>query len=378
VAFAVGQSWTGSNEFSFMEVDIETGGERELTPERFFNINYVAWLPDQSGWLITALRLPDKNFGIWQVSAVGEALKLTADSETYSHVSLDEQGRALVSTRIEPDFKLNLFETDNLQAAPRVLADGASVAFAPDSKIFYSSSMTGDLEIWSINPDGTDQRQLTNDPANDSAPVISDDNRTVFFASNRSGELHVWRMGPDGTNQAQVTTQEGGYPLRASPDGQWLYYRSGLRSTLRRVSLRDGIEEMVYTATAGDLALSPDTSRIALTRRQNDEYSIAIVSLAGNSAETTFKSADPTIRPAFLGWSHDGASLIYILEDENLENRSLWSQALDAAEPRKIADLGSSEIFELSGFAISYDAKTFVVAQGTWNHNAVLFRGLKP
>jgi Tol biopolymer transport system component len=49
IAFASGQSWNGSNEFRFMEVDIETGEERELTPQKFFNINYIAWLPDQSG-----------------------------------------------------------------------------------------------------------------------------------------------------------------------------------------------------------------------------------------------------------------------------------------------------------------------------------------
>jgi len=37
-----------------------------------------------------------------------------------------------------------------------------------------------------------------------------------------------------------------------------------------------------------------------------------------------------------------------------------------------------SLIFELAGFALSYDAKHFVVAQGNWNHDAVLIKGLKP
>jgi Tol biopolymer transport system component/DNA-binding winged helix-turn-helix (wHTH) protein len=379
VAFAVGQSWTGSNEFNLMEVDIETGLEQELTPQKFFNINYIAWLPGQSGWLITALKLPDKNYRIWRVpTAGGEPAMLTADAETYSHLSLDAKGGLMVATRIDSDFKLNIYKTEDGGEAPRVLADGASVVFAPDDKIFYSSNMTGDSEIWSMKADGTDQRQLTHEPSNDAAPIVSPDNKAVFFSSNRSGELHVWRMSLDGSDQTQVTTQEGGYPLRLSPDGQWVYYRSGLRNTLRRVLIKDGQEELVSSSPRADLALSPDTSRVALTQRENDEYNINILSLADNRIEKTFKVFDPKIRPAYVIWSHDGRDILYILEDEQRENRSLWLQGLTDAKPRKIADLGTIEIFELSGLALSYDAKSFVIAQGKWNHNSVLIRGLKP
>ena len=379
VAFAVGQSWTGSNEFSFMEVDIETGVEREITPQKFFNISYIAWLPDQTGWLVTALKLPDKNYRIWQISAAGgEPKMLTADSETYSRLSLDAAGRLLVSTRIEPDFKLNLYETENPDTAPKTLVDGASVAFAPDGKIFYATRMSGDQEIWSINADGSDQRQLTNVPADDSAAIVSTDNKTVFFSSNRSGELQVWQMATDGTNQMQVTHQEGGFPLQLSPDGQWLYYRSGLQSTLRRVSIADGKEELVYSSPKSVFAVSPDTKRFAMIRRKDNEYTFDVISIADNQVERSLKPADPTSRPDFLIWSQDGSELVYVLENDELESRSLWFQGLNDEKPRKVADLGNTEIFELSGFALSYDAKSFVVAQGGWNHNAVLIKGLRP
>jgi Tol biopolymer transport system component len=66
--------------------------------------------------------------------------------------------------------------------------------------------MTGDQEIWSVNPDGTDQRQLTNDTADEIAPIVSPDNSSIYFDSNRSGEIAIWRMDPDGSNHRQVTT----------------------------------------------------------------------------------------------------------------------------------------------------------------------------
>ena len=79
VAFAVGQSRTSSNEFAVIGVDVETGVERPLTPDKFFNVGYIAWLPDQSGFLMTALQLPDRSYRIWKVSDTGVPSKLTSD-----------------------------------------------------------------------------------------------------------------------------------------------------------------------------------------------------------------------------------------------------------------------------------------------------------
>ncbi len=303
---------------------------------------------------------------------------LTTDSETYAQLSVDGSGRILVTTTIEPDFKLNLYQGKDPEVAPRVLADGAVAAFAPDDKIFFSSGMTGDREIWSISADGSDQRQLTNDRSEDSAPIVSSDNRSVFFTSNRTGELHVWRMGVDGTDQTQITKGEGGYPLRLSPDGRWLYYRSGLRSTLRRVSLPEGGEEIVHDTPADNFAIAPDTLRMAVIRRRKGEFAFEVVSLEDNRIAASFKPPGPAMTPTFLVWSHDGNNLIYITEDGDGKSRSLWAQSLTGEAPKKIADLDSPENVELSGFALSHDAQKFVVAQGIWKHNAMLIKGLRP
>lgn len=379
IAFAVGQSRTASNDFSFKEVDVQTGEERDLTAERFFNINYVAWLPDQSGWLITARKLPDKSYRIWHVSAAtGEMSILTADSETYNRLSLDAKGDLLVATKIDADFNLNIYQSDDANASPKTLANASNVSFAPNGKIVYSSLMTGDHEIWISGPDGSDQRQLTNDPADDLSPIVSKDNKYIFFESNRTGVVHVWRMDIDGTNQTQITTEEGGFPIWTSPDGQWLYYRSGLHNSLRRVSLQDRKEELVYDSASVDFALSPDTARIVLTRETDGNYSFSIIALANGKTETTFPSPDPSRHPVYVLWSPDGKTIAIVLEDESHENRSVWYLDINGAKPRRIADLRPGEISELSGMALSYDSKSFAVVQGTWNHDAVLIKGLKP
>jgi Tol biopolymer transport system component len=188
VAFAAGQSRNGANEFGLAEVDIETGAERELTAQKFFNIKSLEWLPNQNGLLITAAKVPNKNFRIWQVSAAsGETSPLTNDPEAYDALSGNKDANVLVSTQIKEDFHLRLYQTENSADAPRVLANATTVAFAPNGKVIFSSSMTGNSEIWSVNQDGSEQRQLTNDAADDLWAAVSPGNNSIFFASNRTG-----------------------------------------------------------------------------------------------------------------------------------------------------------------------------------------------
>ena len=77
--------------------------------------------------------------------------------------------------------------------------------------------MSGNHEIWSINQDGSNRRQLTNSKDEEYYPVVSPDGGTVYFASTRSGAAQVWRMKTDGTEQTQVTNKTGGFPLSGEP-----------------------------------------------------------------------------------------------------------------------------------------------------------------
>lgn len=302
---------------------------------------------------------------------------LTADSETYARLSMDAKGRILVSTQVEADFHLNVFQTDNPASAPRVFMNASTVSFAPDGKIITSSIMTGDAEIWSINADGSELHQLTNDPGGDIAPIVSPDNNFIFFTSNRTGEQHVWRMNRDSTNQTQITTTDGGFPLMVSADGYWLYYRSALNGTLRRVVIGDGREELVLNDMGRHLVVSPDATQAAFTERKNQETVLTIVSLADAKPLKTFATGNPTANLAHLVWSQDGKYLAYVLTDDRRENGKLFFQYLDSDTPRQIADLSGDTIAELSSLALSPDGKRFAAIKGNWKHDAVLIRGLK-
>lgn len=374
VAYASGQSRTSSNEFNFFGVDVETGEQRQLTQEKFFNIGYIVALPGNDGWLISAVQLPGTGC-IWHIPPSGEARKLTSDAESYSRLSMDASGSLLVATQVEPDFRLGLFQTQS-PTTPRFLGNANTVGFSPDGRLYFSSQRTGNFELWSVNPDGTDLKQLTNNPSADSVPFLSHDAKTVFFVSDRTGVIQIWQMNPDGTNQRQLTKEEGGFPLRLSPDSAWLYYRSSLKGTVRRVSLESGQEEEVLKDVGRGIVLSPDLTRMAYSQRRGLE---TILTLASFPAGETLKTWRVTVAPnlAHLWWPKNGNYLAYVLTDDAREVGGLWFQPLDSDTPKLIGDLSGEGIAEFAAFAMSDDGKSFAVIKGTWKHDSVLLRGLK-
>lgn len=77
--------------------------------------------------------------------------------------------------------------------------DGQSIAFV--------SNHTGNDEIWLMNQDGGNQRQLTyNDWPWDKHPSFSPDGKQIVFYSNRSGNRQIWVMNSDGSNQVNISS----------------------------------------------------------------------------------------------------------------------------------------------------------------------------
>ena len=137
------------------------------------------------------------------------------------------------------------------------------LAKAPKTaKIVFTSRRDGNFEIYIMNPDGSDQKNLTQHRAKDSTPVWSPTGEQILFTSDRGGIEDLYLMDADGTNVRQVFKKLIGREFPTwSPDGKALAYHRFHTFSIYTAS-SDGKDE---TKVADGLwpAWSPNGSEIA-------------------------------------------------------------------------------------------------------------------
>ena len=183
-------------------------------------------------------------------------------------------------------------------------------------KIVFQSGRNGNLDIYSMNSDGTEQTRLTHHEASDFEAAWSPNGGQIVFGSDRDdrdGDLEVYVMDADGGNQRNLTHHPA---LDSSPD--WSPDGSQIAFTSERtnglsifVMDADGANVRQLTEGPFDVApkWSPDGKRIA--------FEAMLVGL-GNGRQIYMMNADDTNRwqvsepipqaggMFMMGWSPDG------------------------------------------------------------------------
>jgi TolB protein len=94
------------------------------------------------------------------------------------------------------------------------------------------------MELFVMNADGTDKRQITNNGAANFAPFFHPDNKRIIFASNlgdpRGRNFDLYLINIDGTGLTQVTFNDtfDGFPM-FTRDGKRLVFASNRHGKLR-------------------------------------------------------------------------------------------------------------------------------------------------
>ena len=135
----------------------------------------------------------------------------------------------------------------NLRALTTTAGYDAEATIAPDGLITFTSVRDGDMEIYTMKGDGSDVRRLTSRPGPDGGPFFSWDGKQIAFRGRslepgreldeyrallkdglwRPTQLELFVMNRDGSNLRQVT-KLGGANFAPSwhPDGKRLIFAS--------------------------------------------------------------------------------------------------------------------------------------------------------
>lgn len=125
----------------------------------------------------------------------------------------------------------------------------------PDNRFLFARTTNGNTDIYSSDEAGTSVLQLTSSPFIETAPQLSPNRDRVAYTSNATGQFQIYTMNRDGSDVRQVTLLpvDGyfnmGVGYRWSPDGSQLLYSS--YNKLYKIN-RDGTGLMLLATAPAD------------------------------------------------------------------------------------------------------------------------------
>jgi Tol biopolymer transport system component len=201
IAFRRGSGFLAPGEIHVMNAD--GSGQRKLTRQVASNASY-AWSPD--GRKIAFAR---------QIDAGIVSGRQRVSIEIYV-MNADGSGLRNLTHSPEHDF------------SPAWSPDGREIVFVRSRATLPWSgppNVPGDEEIYVMNADGSDQRNLTRTPGSDWSAAWSPDGREIVFVSSRGPAIQrgygIYLMDADGSHLRRLVRNGGKDPAPAwSPDGR--------------------------------------------------------------------------------------------------------------------------------------------------------------
>ncbi len=305
------------------------------------------WSPD-SRWIAFASNR-DGRTGIFLVPPLGGRVQRLADTNSLFLSSMNQalggipwspDARTLLFSRQAPDGSAAIWEieldsrreTQLTRPEPGVQDLNASWSF-DGSRIVFSRDGT----LWLLTPGDAPQPLLEDEPVEGSEPAWMPDGDRILFTSSRSGNSDLWEIDTVSGSLRQITTSPGEDITPAlSRDGRIAYTEASHEQHLYVVSLEDLSHERLtsHTGSNESARISPDGTRIAYETDRTGNYEIWVIDRATDS-ETRLASHPASDNSP--SWSPDGKQVAFLSEREG--EPALWVVNADGSGgPRRLTE----------------------------------------
>jgi Tol biopolymer transport system component len=261
------------------------------------------------------------NYDIWRMSANGtnqQPLTSSSGNDTDPTYSPNGKSIAFLSNR---DGNTDVWLMDATGGSQRRLIanpmkDEYAPSWSPDGKkIAFVSNVDPsgngnnvDLEVYVYQRGIGEIKQLTDNTVDENHPAWAPGGRKIAFVSSRDGDDEIFTMKPDGTRQRKLTnnTSVDDYEPDWSPGGTKIAFTSDRDNFDGEVYTMnsDGTAQrtLTFTQASGQPAWSPDGTKLAFfSARDNENSNIYRMTSTGGLQTpltmTAFSDNDPTWQP---------------------------------------------------------------------------------
>lgn len=236
--------------------------------------------------------------------------------------------------------------SEKVRPAPELLnrVTNAYPAWSHDGRrVAYMSTADGDFDVYVVDPEAGERRQLTDSGARDGTPVWSPDGERIAFQSFRDGHSQIYLMNADGSGQRNLSDNEwhDEHPFW-SADGERLLFASNRAATPDAPDNVDifemrvdgsGVRRITSTPEVETYpSWSPDGSRIAV-RKIMPDGNWEIVVLRADGSDPRVVAPHPAI-DGWPAWSPDRRLLVF--SSERAGTADLWLFEFETEEVRRL------------------------------------------
>jgi Tol biopolymer transport system component/DNA-binding winged helix-turn-helix (wHTH) protein len=365
-------------------VGADDGYQRPITTARWKYTGQPVWVANGEGLFVTATESSGEPMQVWHVAlASGDATRITNDLNNYRDLSLTADSSRIAAVQENTISNFWVAPDGDRARAKQIASETgriAEMAWTPDGRIVYRSNAGGNADIWVMDPDGSNAKQLTTGTHASRGLAVSPDGRFLFFASDRAGRFNLWRCDADGGDLMQLTTGDDDLYPNVTPDGAWVVYQRDTREPrLWKISVAGGEPIQVTDTRAMNPVVSPDGEMIAYRYLDSDveksRWRIGVVPSEGGSPLFRF-DLPPTVAPfqRFVRWSPDGKAIAFPNSPGALAD--IWLQPLNGSPAWQLTDFRAEQVI---AFDWSRDGSSLAIVRGVESSDVVLINnsGLK-
>ena len=245
----------------------------------------------------------------------------------------------------------------------------------------FEEELNGRRNIWTMNADGTDRKQLTF-VGNNYDPSVSRNGEKVAWVSDRNGSTAIWKMDMDGGNLGMVIKATGESFPQLSPDGKWIAFTaigSAPWTSLWKVASEGGPAIELNRGLWQRPVISPDGKWIAgfyadheLSTQKFPE-SIATIGIDGGPPRKMLPIPLSVTLSAGIRWSPDSRQLTYV--NRGRDGDYIWSFRLDDGALHQLTHFRGVAVI---GFEWSPDGKELVFSRGVQTREVILVEDTGP